>query len=117
MRVVRQHLKRFCDSVWTLAKQECEFPRDEETDEEIEFEDPYALEAIIESVQVGEVRNVMEQLNAEQQAILNLYFGEGLSVRAIGESLGVSKSWVHNQLRSAVKTLRHLLLGNDASED
>ena len=47
--VIQRQLQRFCDRVWAAAKHECAYPHDEETGEEIEFEDPRAQEALMDT--------------------------------------------------------------------
>ncbi len=84
-------------------------PVDEETGEEMEFEDVGACEAIEENAQCGEIRAALEKLPEEQRVILELHYGLGLSEREIARQLGRCKSWVHRQLVAALEALRAMV--------
>ncbi|MFN4032862.1 MAG: sigma-70 family RNA polymerase sigma factor, partial [Fimbriimonadales bacterium] len=91
-------------------------PVDEETGEAMEFVDEGALEALEEAVLCMEMREVLDRLSAEDRRLIEWYFGEGLSERAIAEQLGRSKTWVHNRLTGVIEQLRAWLGGNPSSE-
>jgi len=84
-------------------------PVDEEMGEEMEIEDPMAQAEIEAHALCCMVREAMKQLSAEEQVVLDLYYGEDMSERAIALLLGRSKSWVHRRLESALARLRAIL--------
>ncbi|MDZ7378613.1 MAG: sigma-70 family RNA polymerase sigma factor [candidate division KSB1 bacterium] len=98
LRVISQRLHRFCEEVWAACQQEVDWPRDEETDEEREFEDEAALAVVEETVLCGQVRSALAQLREGDCQLLQWYFGAGLSEREIATKLGKSKTWVHHRL-------------------
>jgi len=61
----------------------------------------------------AQVRAAVEALPAVERRVVELHFGAGLSERAIARVLGVSKSWVHRRLQSALVRLRADLGVND----
>jgi RNA polymerase sigma factor (sigma-70 family) len=116
LRVIGQHLQRFCAKEWQVARQECAYPCDEETGEEVAFVDGEALEWIEERVLCAQVRAALAQLPERERCLIEWYFGEGLSERAIAKWVGKSKSWVHKRLGALVARLRRLLLGGSSEE-
>lgn len=56
------------------------------------------LDPNIVKVEKEEVPEVMERLPKAARELLTLYYGEGLTVREIGERLGISKSSVHQKI-------------------
>ena len=58
---------------------------------------------------MNEMRAAIDQLSAPQQVILELYYGDGLSERAIAKRLDKSRSWVHQQRHEALAQLRRQL--------
>jgi RNA polymerase sigma factor (sigma-70 family) len=105
LRVIGRHLRRFCAKEWQVAKQECAYLCDEATGEEVEFADAEALEWIEECVLCAQVREALERLSAEERQLVEWYFGEGLSERAIAKRVGCSQKTVHKRLRSALRRL------------
>lgn len=100
MRVIGQRLRRFCDTVWAACREEAEWPRDEETGEELEVEDSEALEQLEVRVLCSQVQTALLQLNEKDKQLLEWYFGaEALSERAIAERLSCSHMTVHRLLR------------------
>ncbi len=100
-RIIRQRLHRFCERVWASCRQEVEWPCDEETAEELEFEDSEALRGMEEAVLCGQVRTALSALRESDRQLLEWYFGEGLSEREIAVQLGCSHVRVHHCLRGA----------------
>lgn len=99
VRIVRQRLGRFCDRVWAAARWECAYPCDETTGEELEVEDAEALAAIEEHVLCSQVREALGGLSEGDRQLVEWYFGDGLSKRAIAARLGCSHVAVHRRLR------------------
>jgi RNA polymerase sigma factor (sigma-70 family) len=86
---------------------------DEETGEVIEVVDPEAQALVEANALCAQVRAAVESLPAAERRVVALHFGDGLSERAIACRLGVSKSWVHRRLQSALARLRADLGVND----
>ena len=101
LRVIRQRLQRFGDEVWAACRQEAEWPCDEETGEAIDLEDAGALDALWEGVLCVQVGEALAYLSEAERQLLEWYFEEGLSERAIAEQLGCSHVAVHKRLRCA----------------
>jgi RNA polymerase sigma factor (sigma-70 family) len=101
--------KRLQRTGWCLAA----LPVDEETGEVIEVADPEAQALVEEYALCSQVRAAVAALPAVERRVVALHFGEGLSERAIARVLGVSKSWVHRRLQSALVRLRAYLGVND----
>lgn len=91
-------------------------PVDEETGEEIEFEDPRAQEEVEKSMLCAEIRAALEKLPEAWLAIIEWHYGQGLSEREIAQQLGRSKSWVHRRLSRALSALR-AIVGEKVGED
>jgi RNA polymerase sigma factor (sigma-70 family) len=94
--------KRLQRTGWCLAA----LPVDEETGEVIEVVDPDAQALVEENALYAQVRAAVAALPAVERRVVELHFGAGLSERAIACRLGVSKSWVHRRLQSALARLR-----------
>ena len=86
---------------------------DAETGEVIEVVDPEAQALVEANALCAQVRAAVESLPAAERRVVELHFGAGLSERAIACRLGVSKSWVHLRLQSALARLRADLGVND----
>lgn len=64
------------------------------------------LESTVEqALRLEPVRDAIEALPAEQRFIVEAVFWRGLSVRAIGRELGLSRMAVHRRKKSALQTL------------
>ena len=59
------------------------------------------------SDRVLDLRAAIEDLSEEEKQIIYLYFYEGMTYRAIGDILGVSKDTVVNRLRRILNTLKN----------
>ncbi len=94
--------KRLQRTGWCLAA----LPVDEETGEVIEVVDPEAQALVEENALCAQVRAAVAALPAAERQVVDLHFGAGLSEHAIACRLGVSKSWVHRRLQSALVRLR-----------
>jgi RNA polymerase sigma factor (sigma-70 family) len=94
--------KRLQRAGWCLAA----LPVDEETGEVLEVVDPEAQALVEANALCAQVRAAVESLPAAERRVVALHFGDGLSERAIARVLGVSKSWVHRRLQSALARLR-----------
>jgi len=94
--------KRLQRTGWCLAA----LPVDEETGEVLEVVDPDAQALVEENALCAQVRAAVAALPAVERRVVELHFGAGLSERAIACRLGVSKSWVHRRLQSALARLR-----------
>jgi RNA polymerase sigma factor (sigma-70 family) len=94
--------KRLQRTGWCLAA----LPVDEETGEVIEVTDPEAQALVKENALCAQVRAAVAALPVAERRVVALHFGGGLSERAIAGVLGVSKSWVHRRLQSALVRLR-----------
>jgi len=101
--------KRLQRTGWCLAA----LPVDEETGEVIEVADPEAQALVEEYALCAQVRAAVEALPVAERRVVALHFGGGLSEHAIAGVLGVSKSWVHRRLQSALARLRADLGLND----
>ena len=101
--------KRLQRAGWWLAS----LPVDAETGEVIEVVDPEAQALVEANALCAQVRAAVESLPAAERRVVELHFGAGLSERAIACRLGVSKSWVHLRLQSALARLRADLGVND----
>lgn len=101
--------KRLQRAGWCLAP----LPVDEETGEVIEVADPEAQALVEAHALCAQVRAAVEALPAVERQVVALHFGAGLSERATAGVLGVSKSWVHRRLQSALARLRADLGAND----
>jgi len=101
--------KRLQRTGWCLAA----LPVDEETGEVVEIVDLEAQALVEEYALCSQVRAAVEALPAGERRVVELHFGSGLSERAIAGVLGVSKSWVHRRLQSALVRLRADLGVND----
>ncbi len=104
-RVIQRRLKRFCDKVWASARYECDYPSDPETGEEMEWEDEQSLLEVEQHLLEAEMRTALSLLSQQERQLLEWYFGEGLSERAIGGRLGCSHVAVHKRLRRAWERL------------
>lgn len=76
-------------------------PVDEETGEEAEFVDERALAELEEGVLYRQVQEALGHLSERERQLLEWYFGDELSERAIAERLGCSHMSVHRLLRAA----------------
>ncbi|MCL6536255.1 MAG: sigma-70 family RNA polymerase sigma factor [Armatimonadetes bacterium] len=94
--------KRLQRAGWCLAS----LPVDEETGEVLEVVDPDAQALVEAHALCAQVRAAVAALPAAERRVVALRFGAGLSERAIAGVLGVSKSWVHRRLQSALARLR-----------
>lgn len=97
--VISQRLRRFCDRTWHASRCECEWPLDEETGEEVEFEDEHAHKEMEEYIALSEFRRILGQLNPPDVQVGELYFIEGLSEREIAKRLGRSQKTINNRLK------------------
>ena len=88
VRVIGQHLKRFCDRVWASAKRECDPPCDEETGEEIECEDPTAQEPFAACILACALQQALQSLSPPDRQVAAWHWLEGLTERAIAQRLG-----------------------------
>jgi len=95
--------------LYRLGKNLEAFPIDDESGEEMEFEDPNAEQSIENHLLCSLVREAMGQLSEEKRIILEMHYGENLSIREIAEQLGRSKSWVHRELISAIEAIKSTL--------
>jgi RNA polymerase sigma factor (sigma-70 family) len=116
VRVTGQHLKRFCDTVWTSEKHECDMPHDEETDEEVDFEDPAALEPFLVCTQVCIVQAATERLCEQDRLIASLYLLDGITEAEIAARLGVSRQAVNKRLQRIIRNIRTLLDAGGTSQ-
>jgi len=116
VRVIGQHLKRFCDTVWTSAKHECDMPHDEETGEEVDFEDPAALEPFLVCTQVCIVQAAIERLCEQDRLIASLYLLDGITEAQIAARLGVSRQAVNKRLQRIIRNIRTLLDAGGTSQ-
>lgn len=105
LRVIRQRLRKFCDGVWASARNEGSYPCDEETGEEVEFEDREACETIEENALCAEVREALARLSDLDRQLVAWYYGEGLRERAIAARLGCSQQVVSKRLKTILKRL------------
>ncbi len=78
--------------------------------------DGESLEWIEERVLCAQVRAALARLPERERCLIEWYYGEGLSERAIAKRVGKSKSWVHKRLGALVARLRGLLLGDSSEE-
>jgi len=101
--------KRLQQAGWCLVS----LPVNEETGEVVEIVDLEAQALVEEYALCSQVRAAVEALPAGERRVVELHFGSGLSERAIAGVLGVSKSWVHRRLQSALARLRADLGAND----
>jgi len=62
-----------------------------------------------EAEEISALRKAMDELSEDQRAILSLHYLDGLSVRAIGETLGVPEGTVKSRLFHARVQLRGVL--------
>jgi len=106
VRVIGQHLKRFCDRVWASAKRECDPPRDEETGEAVEYEDPAAQEPFAACLLACALLEVLQTLCEEDRQVAEWYLFEELTEREIAQRLGVSQRAVHKRLERIRAQLR-----------
>jgi len=104
LRVVKQHLKRFCDKAWQQARCECDWPRDEDSQEEVEFVDPEA-QAVVESQTL--LSHLLSCLGDRDRLIIDLYYLQGLTEREIAKLLCCSQKAVNKRIHRAVKRLRN----------
>ena len=109
VRVIGQHLKRFCDRVWASAKRECDPPCDEETGEEIECEDPTAQEPFVACILTCALQQALQTLCEGDRQVAAWHLLEGLTERAIAQRLGVSQRTVHKRLERIKAHLRQQL--------
>lgn len=107
--VIGQRLRRFCDRVWAAARCECEWPRDEETGEEVELEDGCAVVELEVRAFEGQVRGVLQQLGGVDWQVGEWYLLEGWSEREIAERLGCSQKAVNKRLQKIKAYLRQQL--------
>ncbi|MFN4032491.1 MAG: RNA polymerase sigma factor [Fimbriimonadales bacterium] len=85
----------------TRDKAVVSIPVDEETGEAVKFVDKGALEALWEGVLCSQVREALERLSEADRQLIEWYFEDGLSERAIAERLGCSHVAVHKRLHCA----------------
>jgi RNA polymerase sigma factor (sigma-70 family) len=111
VRVIGQHLKRFCDRVWASAKRECDPPCDEETGEAVEYEDPTAQEPFAACLFACALRQALQSLSPPDRQVAAWHLLEGLTERAIAQRLGVSQRAVHKRLERIYAHLRQQLDG------
>jgi RNA polymerase sigma factor (sigma-70 family) len=104
VRVIGQHLKRFCDRIWASAKRECDPPCDEETGEEIECEDPAAQEPFVACILTCALRQALQSLSPPDRQVAAWHLLEGLTERAIAQRLGISQRAVHNDWSASERT-------------
>ena len=109
VRVIGQHLKRFCDRVWASAKRECDPPCDEETGEAVEYEDPTAQEPFAACLLACALQQVLQSLSPPDRQVAAWHLLEGLTERAIAQRLGVSQGAVHKRLERIRAHLRQQL--------
>jgi len=112
VRVIGQHLKRFCDRVWASAKRECDPPCDEETGEEMECEDPTAQEPFVACILTCALQQALQTLCEGDRQVAAWHLLEGLTERAIAQRLGVSQRAVHKRLERIRAHLRQQLTDN-----
>lgn len=105
VRAIVKEWKRLCQQ-WRCT---VSIPVDDETGEEIEFEDPNAQDEIEEQLLCNIIREAMNKLPREQLDVLELYYGTGLSEREIAHQLGRCKSWVHRCVKKALQALRAIV--------
>ena len=106
LRVIGQRLQAFCNGVWDAARNECDYPCDEETGEEVEFPDKRALEQMEEGLLVCEVREVLHDLGGLDEQIGLWYLFDELSEREIAKILGISQQAVSKRLKGVLVHLR-----------
>ncbi|CUU36796.1 RNA polymerase sigma factor, sigma-70 family [Armatimonadetes bacterium DC] len=107
--LIGQRLRRFCDGVWAAARCECEWPRDEETGEEVELEDRCAVVELEARAFEGHVRELLSQLGGVNQQVGEWYLLEGWSEREIAERLGCSQQAVSKRLQRVMAYVRSRL--------
>jgi RNA polymerase sigma factor (sigma-70 family) len=110
LRVIGQRLQAFCNGVWDAARNECDYPCDEETGEEVEFPDERALEQMEEGWLVCEVREALHELGGLDEQIGLWYLFDELSEREIAKILGISQQAVSKRLKGVLVHLgRHVV--------
>ncbi len=92
-----------------MLSQACAYRCDEATGEEVEFADAEALEWIEEGVLCGQVRAALARLPERERCLIEWYYGEGLSERAIAKRVGCSHQAVHKRLHRAWARLCQVL--------
>jgi len=106
LRVIRQRLQAFCDSVWDAARHECDYPCDEETGEEIEFPDERALEQIEQELLACAVREALHELGGLDEQLGLCYLFKELSELEIAKVLGISQQAVSKRLKRILVHVR-----------
>jgi RNA polymerase sigma factor (sigma-70 family) len=109
IRVITQHLKRYCDKIWLTTRHECEHPCDEETGELVEFEDTSASEAIEVRLLMSAVGEILQSLPERDKQVANLYLLEGYTEAQIAAVVDTTQQAVSKRLKRIVAQIREAL--------
>lgn len=78
---------------------------------------PEPLAELLEAEGVNELAAAIQQLSTREQQLLSLYYDQGLTLRELGQVLGVSESRACQIHTVAIIKLRARLLGEEGKKD